>query len=144
MATPDSVERQSCSPVECISAAVRILVVDDDDGMREYLCEALARQGFEAIPASSGEEAVRIYRCERVSMVLLDIFMPEKDGFETLMDIRRACPDAKIIAMSGHSEYRGINVASWAKKLGAQASVHKPFTVNELAAAVQTALEAPI
>ena len=77
-------------------------------------------------------------------MVLLDIFMPEKDGFETLMDIRRACPDAKIIAMSGHSEYRGINVASWAKKLGAQASVHKPFTVNELAAAVQTALEAPI
>ena len=144
MAAPESIDGQLNGPVECITAAVRILVVDDDECMRDYLREALTGQGFETLQASSGEEAVRIYRRERVSIVLLDIFMPEKDGFETLMDIRRYCPDAKIIAMSGHAEYRGINVLNWAQKLGAQACVLKPFTLDQLAAAVQTALETPV
>lgn len=112
--------------------STRVLVVDDQKEMRDHLCEMLTNAGCEAISVGTGEEAVKVCRRERISVVVLDIFMPEKDGFETIMDIRRSFPEAKLIAITGRVERRGIDVLSWARKLGAHATLTKPFTPDEL------------
>ena len=72
-----------------------VLIVDDDEETRKVLQASLAKSDFSAFAAASGEEAVRVCRAQRIDVVLLDIWMPEKDGLETLMDIRRGAPDVR-------------------------------------------------
>jgi len=121
--------------------SIRVLVVDDDQGTRDYLCELLAEAGCEVTAVETGEEAIQRYRCERYSLVLMDIFMPGKDGFETIMDIRRSFPQARVIAISGRAEHQGVDVMSWAKKIGAQHVLRKPFTPDELLYAMAEVLQ---
>lgn len=116
--------------------STRVLVVDDQKEMREYLCDILTKAGCEAVCVAGGEEAVKVCRRERISVIVVDIFMPDKDGIETIMDIRRCSPEAKLIAMTGRVKRRGIDVLNWARKLGAHAVLTKPFTQDELLSAV--------
>lgn len=121
-------------------ATIRVLVVDDDLSMCEWLCDELRTRGYDAIYALNGEEALARCRTERVSVILLDIFMPGKDGFETLMDIRRTFPEAKIVAMSGHPQFRGVDPLSWAVKLGAQRALPKPLVLEDIESALTDVL----
>ena len=77
-----------------------VLIVDDDEETRKVLQASLAKSDFSAFAVASGEEAVRLCRAQRIDLVLLDIWMPEKDGLETLMEIRRGAPDA----VAGHRQ----------------------------------------
>lgn len=119
---------------------LRVLVVDDDLSMCEWLCDELRTLGFDAIYALNGQEALARCRTERVSAILLDIFMPGKDGFETLMDIRRTFPEAKIVAMSGHPQFRGVDPLAWAVKLGAQRALPKPLVLEDIETALTDVL----
>jgi len=113
-----------------------VLIVDDDEETRKVLQASLAKADFSAFAVASGEEAVRVCRAQRIDVVLLDIWMPEKDGLETLMEIRRGAPDAKIIAMSGGGKLGSMHPLTFASKLGAKRTLTKPFTHQELLAAI--------
>jgi CheY-like chemotaxis protein len=123
------------------TGSIRVLVVDDDEGTRDYLCELLGQAGCEVTAVASGEEAIQKYRCERYSVAIIDIFMPGKDGFDTIMDIRRSFPQARLIAISGRVEHQGLDVISWAGKIGAQRVLKKPFTPDELLYAMAEVLQ---
>ena len=98
----------------------RILVIDDDADLRGVLCDLLELDGFEVDEAENGEVGYRKYLDCRSEVVLTDIVMPEREGVETIMSLRRADPKVKIIAMSGvHGK---TDFLSHAIKLGAQLS----------------------
>ena len=78
-----------------------ILIVDDDPQVRRVTRKLVELHGFSAAEAANGHEGLEMFRAMRPDVVLLDIFMPEKDGFEMLSDLRRIAPNTPVIAMSG-------------------------------------------
>jgi CheY-like chemotaxis protein len=117
-----------------------ILIIDDDEETRSVLAELLNGAGYYVYLAAGGDEGVRLFRSERIEVALVDIWMSEKDGLETIMDLRRMVPDAKIIAMTGTVKAGLINPLSWARRLGAKATLRKPFSAAELLTAVSDTL----
>ena len=134
-------EVKSENPRPFGTGSIRVLVVDDESGARDYLCDLLGQAGCDTTAVASGEEAIQRYRCERYSIVIVDIFMPGKDGFETIMEIRRSFPQARLIAITGRVEHDGMDVLGWAKKIGAQRTLLKPFTPDELLYAMAEVLQ---
>ena len=118
----------------------RILIVDDDHETRVVLEEILRRAGYSVSIALGGSDAVRCWRTERIDLAVVDIWMPEKDGLETIMEIRRITPDAKIIAMSGVKTAGPMDPLALAARLGARQSLRKPFLGEELLHAISDLL----
>jgi len=79
----------------------RILVTDDEDQIRAMLRHALESSGHEVLEANNGEEGVRIYQKQPADLVITDILMPEKEGLESIRELRRLNPAVRIIAISG-------------------------------------------
>jgi len=121
---------------------VRVLVIEDDDVVRSMLLAVLADSGHEAIGACNGDKGVAMYREEPADLIITDIFMPEKDGIETIMELRRDFPDVKIIAISGGGRFESVHYLGSAGKLGAARTLSKPFTPPELLSAVEEVLKA--
>ena len=80
---------------------VKILVVDDEQGIREFLSFELSQQGYEVFTASNGAEALERIRAEKFSLVISDIRMPMLGGLEALEAIKRMEPDVEVIMMTG-------------------------------------------
>jgi two-component system, chemotaxis family, chemotaxis protein CheY len=119
----------------------RILIVDDNASLRRSLDQILTRAGHEVIQAADGAEASRISHDRAVDLVILDLFMPEKDGIETLRELRARAPGVPIIAISGGTaDDTGVDLLKAAVLLGAVRSMEKPFTPAEMLDAVQKAL----
>ncbi len=121
----------------------KILVVDDDERIRALLLRMLERVGHEVALAADGDAAIAHYRQRGADLVLADILMPGKDGIEMILELRREAPELKIIAMSGGGRigpgcYLGI-----AEKLGAARTLAKPFSRDEVIAAVEEVLASP-
>lgn len=119
----------------------RILIVDDDPSIRDSLEILLNRAGYGVIQARNGSEAVRLWRDLGGDLVILDLFMPEKDGIETILELRAHNPGIRIIAMSGGGEKKRLEVLGHAKLLGAVLTIEKPFTPAEMMAMVGRALK---
>jgi CheY-like chemotaxis protein len=113
-----------------------ILVVDDEAPLRSVLRRGLERHGHTVSEASEGAEALRLCRKTVVNLVLLDIFMPGKEGIETIRELHRDLPGLKIIAMSGGGRYGYVDVLETAQKLGAQRIFRKSDPWEELLAIV--------
>jgi CheY-like chemotaxis protein len=119
----------------------RILLVDDDPDVVRALTTTLTNAGYEVVPASNGAEAVRLWReLNEGDLVLLDMFMPEKDGLETIIELRTHSPDVPIIAMSGGGTMGRVDVLGDAKLLGAVHTLEKPFSTDTLLALVARAI----
>jgi two-component system, NtrC family, response regulator AtoC len=118
----------------------RILVIEDDDGARDALCEYLGSAGWRPTPARSGAEAFAAADAERPDAVLLDLVMPEPDGFEVLRRLRDRDATVPVIVMSALSE---ADAVVRAMRLGAVDYLPKPFEVNELDLVLRRALERP-
>jgi len=120
----------------------RILLVEDDDAVREILRKALVAAGHEVDEASNGDVAVAYYRRQAADLVITDLVMPEKDGLETIMELRRMDPSVRIVAMSGGGRTLGPGqlYLESARALGARQILSKPFTVGALLRAVAAAL----
>jgi CheY-like chemotaxis protein len=119
----------------------RILVIDDDTQMRQMLRQTLERAGYEVVEAQDGEEGMKLYRQSPTDLIITDIIMPEKEGVETIIELKRDFPDVKIIAISGGS--RGVaaqNCLSYVSCLGVSDVFSKPFEREELLEAIQKAL----
>ncbi|MEZ4387388.1 MAG: response regulator [Candidatus Krumholzibacteriia bacterium] len=113
-----------------------ILVIDDDQEVREFLVTVLERAGHEVSAASNGRDGVAMFREKPVQVVITDIIMPEKDGIETILDLRRAHPDLKVIAISGGGRTTPENYLHSARLLGADRAMRKPFKNEEILRAV--------
>jgi len=114
----------------------RVLVVDDDDDVRTALRRMFESAGYEVLEAANGRVAMQVCAEHRPELLLVDIFMPEQEGIETIQAVRRQFPDSKIVAVSGKA---GRVYLRMAKLLGAQATLEKPLrleTVLETARAV--------
>lgn len=120
----------------------KILVIDDDQQVRHLLVVALTNIGHETRSAENGAEGIRAFRSAPADLVITDLIMPEKEGLETIMELRREFPGVKVIAISGGGRQSGVDFLPLAGKLGARRTLHKPFTIQELFEAVNDVLSA--
>jgi two-component system chemotaxis response regulator CheY len=118
----------------------RILVVDDDFGLRVSLGKFLGLCGYDTATAEEGGVAVELFRQRPFDLVILDLIMPDKEGLQTLMELRAFKPDAKIIAMSGGGRIEAGNYLPLARLMGAVATLEKPFWQADILRAVRQAL----
>jgi two-component system, chemotaxis family, chemotaxis protein CheY len=109
----------------------RILVIDDDEELRQVVCMALESAGYETAQAEDGTQGVQMYRSEPSELVICDIFMPGKDGLETIRELK-AFNGAKIIAMSGGSSQIADDFLPVARQFGARRVLWKPFDIKTL------------
>ena len=119
----------------------RILVIDDDDQILRTLHQVLEMEGHEVVDASNGKEGMRLFREQGAGLIITDIVMPEKEGLETIMELRRDFPDIKIIAISGGGRVDPESYLTLAKGFGALRTLAKPFEREELLVAVRELLE---
>ena len=115
-------------------------MVDDEPGIRSTLGQLLTTAGHEVLLAENGSEATRLWREVGADLVILDIFMPEKDGIETIVELRAHSPGLPIIVMSG-GDARRLDLLPEAKLLGAYRTIDKPFTFAEMLPLVNSALK---
>ena len=118
----------------------RILIIDDEVIIRDLLVNMLEREGHETATASSGKAGMKIQREYPADLIITDIIMPEKEGLETIMELRKDFQDVKIIAMSGGGKIDSETYLQMAKTLGAIKSITKPIYRNELLKTVQELL----
>jgi CheY-like chemotaxis protein len=112
---------------------LRILVIDDDAGIRRMLHMALESMGYAVSEAGDGKEGLALFAKHPADLVITDLVMPGKEGIETIRTLRKGHPHLKIIAMSGGSLTHSSDNLKMAKSLGANAAFSKPFTMAELA-----------
>lgn len=117
----------------------RILVADDHPLVRKAVREVLLGAGHDVVVVANGREAEAAVQDRQPDLVLLDILMPEKDGIETILSLRRHLPTLRILAMSAGS-YGRTDFLAVAAKFGADAVLRKPFDGPELLAAVDALL----
>lgn len=118
---------------------VKILVIDDEEQIRNLLVRILGDMGHAVKTAANGAVGLKMLRHEPVDLVITDIFMPEKEGLETIMEIRRDFPRIKIIAISG-GDRDGCDYLPMTRPLGANRCLHKPFARDEMIKAVEELL----
>ena len=110
-----------------------ILIIDDDSPMRRLLIRILKSAGHLVREASNGAAGLKCFREEPSVLVITDIFMPEKEGIETIRLLRQQAPDLPILAISGSGLKDYLN---FAMQLGATAALSKPFSADQLLATV--------
>lgn len=123
--------------IETKTAERPILVVDDEESIRESIREILSDEGYRVIEASDGKKVLELIRKERPRLVLLDIWMPQVDGIGLLREIKEKEPGIDVIMISGHGN---IHTAVTAAKLGAFDFIEKPLSLEGLLHAVRRAL----
>ena len=118
-------------------AANRVLIIDDDPDIRVFLRALLEGEGYEVSTAADGDEGLALQRNRPAQVVVTDIFMPGKEGIETIHQLRGEFPQAKIIVISGGPTRKGRDYLSVARELGAARSLKKPVASQELIDAVR-------
>jgi CheY-like chemotaxis protein len=118
-----------------------ILVVDDERQVRTLLRRILETSGYTVIEASNGMEAINLYKAQKPDLVITDMVMPEKEGVESIIELKRFDRDIKIIAISGGGRMGPEEYLHLANKLGARFTFEKPFEVADLLHAVDQMLQ---
>jgi len=112
-----------------------VLVIEDDSTTRQLISAIIESRGHQVWEASNGEEGIMLCRLLLPELVITDIFMPYKDGLETMVDLQALFSGSKVIAMSGHADKLEL-----ALRLGARNVFLKPFSPKEFGEAVTGAL----
>jgi DNA-binding NtrC family response regulator len=120
-----------------MSKSVRILIVDDDAEMRALLLDVLQGEGYEAVEAKDGTEAVLALRTKRFDLILMDKNMPGPSGLDLLPGFRRVCPQSPIVMMTAFGDVPSYMEAM---EKGAVEFLFKPFRMEELKAAIEKIL----
>ena len=123
--------------MEELAVPKTILIVDDEDGVRESVREVLSDEGYRVIDTADGTQVLELIREEKPELVLLDIWMPQVDGIGLLKEIKTQEPDIHVVMVSGHGN---IHTAVTATKFGAFDFIEKPVTLDGLLLTVQRAL----
>jgi two-component system, NtrC family, nitrogen regulation response regulator NtrX len=115
-----------------------ILIVDDEEGIRESLSGIFEDEGYEVLTSSSGEEALKVLKEQNPDLILLDVWLPGIDGIKTLKEIKGLKPDLPVIMISGHGN---IELAVTATRMGAYDFLEKPLSLERVLLVAKRALE---
>lgn len=115
----------------------RVLVIDDDPLIRQTIRFALEEAGFCVDEAESGVDGCRAAADGDFDLMITDILMPDKDGIETIIEVKRTRPDLQILAMSGGGKIDGGEFLNLARRLGVNDTISKPFQIGALLAKVE-------
>ena len=118
----------------------RILLIDDDDLVRQTVRGILERAGHKVTEATDGAEGLQQATAQRPDLILTDILMPNEDGIEFILKLRKADAKAKIIAMSGGGSVQPVQLLAMARELGADDCLSKPFARAALLAKIESCL----
>ena len=118
----------------------RILVMDDEADARIFLEDVLQSAGYQVVLARDGAEGMKRYDSEPTDLALIDLFMPNREGLETIKELRKRAPDFPIIAISGDS--LADCLLQVARKIGANEILQKPFSPEELLESVRNCFRA--
>jgi DNA-binding response OmpR family regulator len=110
----------------------KVLIIDDDVALLRLMSMAFQRAGFTTVAADNGRTGIRLARAHRPDLVVTDIVMPDIEGIGAIRAIKGARRPPKVIAISGAGRGRGMDYLSWAKHLGADEVLAKPFRMSEL------------
>ena len=113
-----------------------ILLVEDEDQLRSLLKEVLESEGHAVWDAENGKTATSLLASFPIDLIITDLIMPEKEGLELILEIRRSHPEIKVIAMSGGGRSNPQDYLEMAKRFGAKAVLSKPFTNEAIIDAV--------
>ena len=117
-----------------------ILVIDDDELIRLTCRNILKKMECNVIEAENGVDGLTQFKKEHPSIVITDLLMPDKEGLETISDIKRNDKTVKIIAMSGGGSTQNMSFLNIAKQMGADIILSKPFKPDELLGAIKALL----
>ncbi len=115
---------------------MKIVVIDDHDEFREMICEMLEKEGHEVADAPDGKEGIKLIQKFKPQLLITDILMPEQDGYETIIELKKYMPEVKIIAVSGGGRLSPEGYLDVARELGAKTTLMKPFSRDELVLAI--------
>ena len=111
---------------------IKILIVDDNQDYLEVLSEYLTDQGYDVVSCYNGKDAQEKFAEFLPNIVVTDIVMPEVDGIELLLALRKINPEINVIAMSGGNRGYAGSYLKMAEKLGANVILNKPFELSTL------------
>ena len=122
-----------------------ILVIEDDPDHRVLIKTMLEKAGYKVFEAPNGKEGLQLFYQQPCNLVITDIFMPEKEGLETILELKRQFPTVKIIAISGGtrwSKHNGVDSAlEAAQEFGANYILKKPIKIQQLLTIVDEILK---
>lgn len=113
-----------------------ILLIDDDDVVRTMLRLLLAHHGHTVVEARNGREGLQLFPTARADIVITDLVMPDIEGFEVLAELRKKMPSVRILVITGGVRGKAANYLEMALHLGADRALAKPFSHDELMAAI--------
>ncbi|NMW22416.1 MAG: response regulator [Chlorobiaceae bacterium] len=112
---------------------MKILVIDDDAAVRKFITTILKRENHTVFDADNGKNGLLLLQEQKdISVMITDLVMPEKEGIETIIDVKKQYPAIKIIAISGGGQVGAENYLVLADALGAHTTLKKPFSGQEL------------
>ena len=129
--------REKIAAMNSKTVVNRALIVDDEESIRDILVGFFESFGFEAVPASDGEEALELYKKESFDVVISDMMMPNMNGMELLNELKQIDPDVIFILITG---YPSLETAIEAIKKGARDYITKPFNIDEIKIKIDRAL----
>ena len=118
----------------------RILVIDDYEPFRASVKDLLEASGYDVAVAVDGEDGIQQFQLQPFDLVLCDVFMPKKEGMETIRDLRQLSAGTPIISMTGRSDAFETDFLRMTRELGATGAITKPFKVDEFLAVVRRCL----
>ena len=119
----------------------RILIIDDEELARFTIRDILETAGHEVVEAQNGNEGLAFQRAAPFDLVVTDIIMPEKEGVETIIELKQEFPDLGIVAISGGGRTRNLDFLQLAEQYGADRVLAKPFVEEDLLEAVFACLK---
>jgi len=120
-----------------------ILIADDDPTLRAIGAELLSGEGYRVLEAADGDEALQLIASENIDLLILDMLMPNKDGLETIMELRRRDSAVRILAISGGGSMGVDTLLKPARIFGADRTLSKPLPISTFADIVAEMLRSP-
>ncbi len=120
-----------------------ILVIDDDDQVRYFMRRTIEKEGHSVSEAADGAEGVRAFQDAATDLVFCDLIMPNKEGLETIRELRALDSNVRIVAISGGFYQTGVDYLPLAKALGALTVLRKPFHRSDITELLQQHLPPP-
>lgn len=121
-----------------------ILVIDDEPTLRKAMNRLLSSLGHKVSEAEDGKTGLKLYQSDPADIVLLDVFMPVKDGLETLRELLLHDPKARVIAITGGGAYKDFDIMKPFLLVSAFKILHKPIDMMVLQSAIEEALAASV
>lgn len=117
-----------------------ILIIEDDASVRKMLTKFLERNGYEVIEAANGNDGIKLYYDHHPDLVITDLIMPEKEGLETIRELKKINPNVQIIAISGGGSNDPAMYLEFASQFGALHTFKKPIKNETLLSTIKKIL----